>query len=117
MYEEYTNYPTWALAQWIHSEQESTEFFGNIASKIYEKYSVFAEGYVSLGNQLRTVNNSYEEGVKRLTEGRGNLSKQLQDLLKYGVTTTKRIPDELKSIDTSEERENEQPSLFDNSDE
>lgn len=87
------------------------------ASKIYEKYSVFAEGYVSLGNQLRTVNNSYEEGVKRLTEGRGNLSKQLQDLLKYGVTTTKRIPDELKSIDTSEERENEQPSLFDNSDE
>ena len=74
------------------------------ASKIYEKYSVFAEGYVSLGNQLRTVNNSYEEGVKRLTEGRGNLSKQLQDLLKYGVTTTKRIPDELKSIDTSEER-------------
>lgn len=87
------------------------------ASKIYEKYSVFAEGYVSLGNQLRTVNNSYEEGVKRLTEGRGNLSKQLQDLLKYGVTTTKRIPDELKSIDTSEERENEQPGLFDNSDE
>ena len=74
------------------------------ASKIYEKYSTFAEGYVALGNQLRTVNNSYEEGVKRLTEGRGNLSKQLQDLLKYGVTTTKRIPDELKSIDTSEER-------------
>ena len=87
------------------------------ASKIYEKYSTFAEGYVALGNQLRTVNNSYEEGVKRLTEGRGNLSKQLQDLLKYGVTTIKRIPDELKSIDTSEERENEQPSLFDNSDE
>ena len=25
MYEEYTNYPTWALAQWIHNEQESTE--------------------------------------------------------------------------------------------
>ena len=87
------------------------------ASKIYEKYSTFAEGYVSLGNQLRTVNNTYEEGVKRLTEGRGNLSKQLQDLLKYGLTTTKRIPEELKSIDTSDEQPNAQPSLFDNSDE
>lgn len=103
---------------WQNTRQEkNNRDILQAASKIYEKYSVFAEGYVSLGNQLRTVNNSYEEGVKRLTEGRGNLSKQLQDLLKYGVTTTKRIPDELKSIDTSEERENEQPSLFDNSDE
>ena len=72
---------------------------------------------MTLGNQLRTVNNSYEEGVKRLTEGRGNLSKQLQDLLKFGLTTTKRIPDELKSIDTSDEPNNTQPTLFDNSDE
>jgi DNA recombination protein RmuC len=103
---------------WQNTRQEkNNRDILQAASKIYEKYSTFAEGYVALGNQLRTVNNSYEEGVKRLTEGRGNLSKQLQDLLKYGVTTTKRIPDELKSIDTSEERENEQPSLFDNSDE
>lgn len=88
---------------WQNTRQEkNNRDILQAASKIYEKYSVFAEGYVSLGNQLRTVNNSYEEGVKRLTEGRGNLSKQLQDLLKYGVTTTKRIPDELKSIDTSE---------------
>ena len=103
---------------WQNTRQEkNNRDILQAASKIYEKYSTFAEGYVALGNQLRTVNNSYEEGVKRLTEGRGNLSKQLQDLLKYGLTTTKRIPDELKSIDTSEERENEQPSLFDNSDE
>ena len=98
---------------WQNTRQEkNNRDILQAASKIYEKYSTFAEGYVALGNQLRTVNNSYEEGVKRLTEGRGNLSKQLQDLLKYGVTTTKRIPDELKSIDTSEERENEQPSLI-----
>lgn len=91
---------------WQNTRQEkNNRDILQAASKIYEKYSTFAEGYVALGNQLRTVNNSYEEGVKRLTEGRGNLSKQLQDLLKYGVTTTKRIPDELKSIDTSEERE------------
>lgn len=103
---------------WQNTRQEkNNRDILQAASKIYEKYSTFAEGYVALGNQLRTVNNSYEEGVKRLTEGRGNLSKQLQDLLKYGVTTTKRIPDELKSIDTSEEQENEQPSLFDHSDE
>ena len=46
MYEEYTNYPTWALAQWIHNEQESTEFFGNIASKIYESYTIDKDGSI-----------------------------------------------------------------------
>ena len=103
---------------WQNTRQEkNNRDILQAASKIYEKYSTFAEGYVTLGNQLRTVNNSYEEGVKRLTEGRGNLSKQLQDLLKYGLTTTKRIPDELKSIDTSDEPNNTQPTLFDNSDE
>jgi len=103
---------------WQNTRQEkNNRDILQAASKIYEKYSTFAEGYVSLGNQLRTVNNTYEEGVKRLTEGRGNLSKQLQDLLKYGLTTTKRIPDELKSIDTSDEQTDVQPSLFDHSDE
>lgn len=103
---------------WQNTRQEkNNRDILQAASKIYEKYSTFAEGYVTLGNQLRTVNNSYEEGVKRLTEGRGNLSKQLQDLLKYGLTTTKRIPDELKSIDTFEEPDKTQPTLFDNSDE
>ncbi|MBR6891790.1 MAG: DNA recombination protein RmuC [Bacteroidaceae bacterium] len=103
---------------WQNTRQEkNNRDILQAASKIYEKYSTFAEGYVSLGNQLRTVSNTYEEGVKRLTEGRGNLSKQLQDLLKYGLTTTKRIPEELKSIDTSDEQPNAQPSLFDNSDE
>ena len=89
---------------WQNTRQEkNNRDILQAAAKIYEKYSTFAEGYVTLGNQIRTVNNSYEEGVKRLTEGRGNLSKQLQDLLKYGVTTTKQIPDELKSIEGSEE--------------
>ena len=89
---------------WQNTRQEkNNRDILQAAAKIYEKYSTFAEGYVALGNQLRTVNNSYEEGVKRLTEGRGNLSKQLQDLLKYGVTTTKQIPDELRAIDGSEE--------------
>ena len=89
---------------WQNTRQEkNNRDILQAAAKIYEKYSTFAEGYVTLGNQIRTVHNSYEEGVKRLTEGRGNLSKQLQDLLKYGVTTTKQIPDELKSIEGSEE--------------
>lgn len=71
------------------------------AAKIYEKYTSFADSYVSLGNQLTTVRNTYEKGLGQLREGRGNLSKQLQDLLKYGVSPNKQIPEEVKSIENS----------------
>ncbi len=70
------------------------------AAKIYEKYTSFADSYISLGNQLNTVRNSYEKGLGQLREGRGNLSKQLQDLLKYGVSPNKQIPEDLKSIES-----------------
>lgn len=70
------------------------------AAKIYEKYTSFADSYISLGNQLNTVRNSYEKGLGQLREGRGNLSKQLQELLKYGVSPNKQIPEDLRSIDS-----------------
>ncbi len=69
------------------------------AGKIYEKYTTFAEGYVTLGNQLNTARNTYDKGMGQLREGRGNLSKQLQELLKYGVTPSKQIPEEAKSLE------------------
>ena len=69
------------------------------AAKIYEKYSTFAEGYVTMGNQLNTLRNTYERGMGQLKEGPGNLSKRLQDLLRYGVSPTKQIPEQIRSID------------------
>jgi len=69
------------------------------AGKIYEKYTTFAEGYVTLGNQLNSARNTYDKGMGQLREGRGNLSKQLQELLKYGVTPSKQIPEEVKSLE------------------
>ena len=72
------------------------------AGKIYEKYTTFADSYVTLGNQLSTARNTYDKGMGQLREGRGNLSKQLQDLLKYGVTPSKQIPEEMKSLELGE---------------
>lgn len=89
---------------WQNTRQEENN--KNIllaAGKIYEKYTTFAEGYVSLGNQLNTARTTYERGLGQLREGRGNLSKQLQNLLKYGVTPSKQIPEEIRSIGEMDE--------------
>lgn len=84
-------------------QEENNKSILLAAGKIYEKYTTFAEGYVSLGTQLNTARTTYERGLGQLREGRGNLSKQLQNLLKYGVTPSKQIPEEIKSIGEMDE--------------
>ena len=93
---------------WQNTRQEKHyEAIRKAAAGIYEKYTTFAESYVTLGNQITTLRNTYEKGVGQLREGRGNLSSRLESLLQYGVTTTKRLPQEMTPILGEEEKHNE----------
>ena len=91
---------------WQNTRQEKNyEAIRKAATGIYEKYTSFAESYVALGRQIDTARNTYEKGVGQLREGRGNLSSRLESLLQYGVTTTKRLPNEMTPILGEEEEE------------
>ena len=93
---------------WQNTRQEKHyEAIRKAAAGIYEKYTTFAESYVTLGNQITTLRNTYEKGVGQLREGRGNLSSRMESLLQYGVTTTKRLPQEMTPILGEEEEHNE----------
>ena len=93
---------------WQNTRQEKHyEAIRKAAAGIYEKYTTFAESYVTLGNQITTLRNTYEKGVGQLREGRGNLSSRLESLLQYGVTTTKRLPQEMTPILREEDERNE----------
>ena len=69
------------------------------ASKIYEKYATVCDTLVTLGNQLTTARTTYDKAIGQMREGRGNLSKQVQDLLKLGATATKQIPENLEGLE------------------
>ena len=89
---------------WQNTRQEKHyEAIRKAAAGIYEKYTTFAESYITLGNQINTLRNTYDKGVGQLREGRGNLSSRLESLLQYGVTTTKRLPNEMSPILNTEE--------------
>lgn len=91
---------------WQNTRQEKNyEAIRKAAAGIYEKYTSFAESYIALGRQIDTARNTYEKGVGQLREGRGNLSSRLESLLQYGVTTTKRLPNEMTPILGEEEEE------------
>jgi len=87
------------FATWQNTRQEkNNRDILDAAAKIYEKYATFAETYVTMGNQLNTLRNTYERGTGQLREGPGNISKRLESLLRYGVSPAKQIPEQMKSL-------------------
>lgn len=85
---------------WQSTRQEkNNRAIVEAASKIYEKYATVCDTFLTLGNQLTTVRTTYDKALGQMREGRGNLSKQMQDLMKLGVTATKQIPGGLESLE------------------
>ena len=94
---------------WQNTRQErNNREILKAASDMYDKYCTFVEEYVKLGNQLNTARTTYDKGLGQLREGRGNLSKRLENLRQYGVTPAKQIPEKMQSItDESTDEDNE----------
>lgn len=84
---------------WQNTRQEkNNREILKAASDMYDKYCTFVEEYVKLGNQLNTARTTYDKGLGQLREGRGNLSKRLENLRQYGVTPAKQIPEKMQSL-------------------
>jgi len=89
---------------WQNTRQEkNNKDILEAAAKIYEKYCTFADSYIALGSQLSTAQNTYTRGMQQLKDGRGNFSKQLEGLLAYGVTPSKRIPEKMASTSNDDD--------------
>ena len=77
------------------SEQSSTlatKLFDE-AGKMYDKMVGFAESFKRVGTQLQTLNNSYENAQKQLSEGSGNILGRVENLKRLGAKATKNLKD------------------------
>src|SRR5258708_1196192 len=59
---------------------------------LYEKFVGFVTDMEVLGGSLRDSDKHYNNAMKKLSEGRGNLVRQVEMLKKLGLRTTKSIP-------------------------
>ena len=65
---------------------------GKAAEALVEKVRLFLEGsrgdgFLDLGTQLAAAVRSYNESVKRLSSGPGNILKKVADLKDMGIAT------------------------------
>jgi DNA recombination protein RmuC len=64
-------------------------------TKLYEQFVAFVTDMDVLGDSLKKSGQHYESAMKRLSEGRENLVRQVEKLKKLGLRTNKSIPKKL----------------------
>lgn len=71
----------------------------NRGAELYDKFVGFVADLEAVGKSLRGADQSYNNAMKKLTEGRGNLIRQVEMLKGLGVRTGKSLPRNL--LDTA----------------
>ena len=61
-------------------------------TELYEKFAGFVTDMDLIGDSLRKTDKHYAEAMKKLSEGRGNLVRQVEMLKELGLRTNKSIP-------------------------
>jgi DNA recombination protein RmuC len=85
----------------IENQNRNTEEIARQGAKLYDKFVGFIEDLVTTGKRLDDAKKSYEESMKKLSEGSGNLVRSAEKMKELGLKTDKSIPKSL--IDRSDE--------------
>ncbi|MFN7603777.1 MAG: DNA recombination protein RmuC, partial [Bacteroidota bacterium] len=67
----------------------------NRAGALYDKFVGFTEDLINLGRQMDLSKKSYDESMKKLTSGSGNLTRSIEELKKLGAKANKSIDSKL----------------------
>jgi DNA recombination protein RmuC len=70
---------------------------------LYDKFVGFVENLEKVGRNIDGASKSYTDAINQLSEGRGNLVNQAEQLKKLGLKTSKELP--LNLLDNSETEE------------
>jgi len=81
---------------WRYERQnENARRIADKAGAVYDKLRGFLEDFEKIGNQLKTVQRSYDGALNKLTHGQGNLVRQAEGFVELGVKVKKQLPKSL----------------------
>ncbi|AMK76960.1 recombinase RmuC [Methylomonas methanica] len=81
---------------WRYEQQnENARLIADKAGGLYDKIRGFVEDIEKLGNQLSTVQKTYDGIVNKLSSGSGNLLRQASAFEELGVKVKKKLPKSL----------------------
>ncbi len=82
------------IAQIWRQEQQnrSTQLIVERGARLYDKFVGFAEDLLRVGESLARAQSSYEAAKSKLTDGSGNLVRQVEMLRELGVSPQRQLP-------------------------
>jgi DNA recombination protein RmuC len=86
--------PSLQLIKNTWKQEYQTRHVLDIATKagdLYDKFVAFADDLIVLGRHLETSKKYYEESMKKLSVGSGNLVRRVEDLKKLGAKASKNM--------------------------
>ncbi len=84
------------------------------AGAMYDKFSAFTDDLIKVGSNLKTTQSNYEEAMKKLSEGKGNLVNRAENLKKLGAKSTKNLDPRMISRANDKNTDLPSPNLFAN---
>ncbi|RZS93493.1 DNA recombination protein RmuC [Aquimarina brevivitae] len=82
-------------SMWNNEKQQQNAIeIATQAGRLYDQFVNLTDDLVKLGNQLKTVQGSYDGTMKKLT-GKGNLIKKVENIKKLGIKQKKHINEKL----------------------
>jgi DNA recombination protein RmuC len=65
------------------------------SGEMYDKFAGLVDELIIVGNRLKTTKDSYDETMKKLHTGKGNLLSRVEKIRQLGLKTTKSLPQPL----------------------
>lgn len=87
-------------------ENQNAEVIADKAGKIYDQVARIVESMTEAKKKLIGVSDSFDEALKRLTSGRGNLVGKVVEIQRLGAKVSKQLPESVVAESSSEEQEN-----------
>lgn len=78
---------------WKYEKQnQNSKEIAARAGALYDKFVNFSDDMVKISKQFDTLQGTFETAKKRLSEGKGNIVRQVEQLKEMGAKTNKKIP-------------------------
>ncbi|MFM1874581.1 MAG: hypothetical protein RL266_318 [Bacteroidota bacterium] len=90
----------------IWKQDRQTKNAIDIAEKsglLYDKFVGFIEDMKKIGDRLDSTQKVYQEGMKKLSEGSGNLVRRAEELKRMGAKASKQLPSEIVGLEDEDQ--------------
>ena len=77
------------------------------AGALYDKFTAFTEDLIKVGKNLSTTQSAYQDAMKKLSEGKGNLVRRAESLREIGAKATRQMDKRMLDRALDEEKSNE----------